>query len=149
MNSAYTKTVLFVCVENSFRSQIAEAFFNKYAPKGWIAVSAGNKPADKVHPNAVILMKEKGLDISQKKPKLLTKDLQTIADIAVIVCGGNECPVVYASYVEEWNFPDPAKMSLEEARKIRDAIEKKVVELVNRLDSIESRPKLSFKLNNV
>ena len=141
------KTVLFVCVENSFRSQIAEAFFNKIAPKGWVAISAGSRPADKIHPNAIILMKEKGIDISQKKPKLLTKDLQKVADVAVIVCGGNECPVVYVSYVEEWNFPDPAKMPLEEARKIRDAIEKKVVDLVSRLDSIASRP--SFKLNSV
>ncbi|MGB9806675.1 MAG: arsenate reductase ArsC, partial [Thermoproteota archaeon] len=141
------KTVLFVCVENSFRSQIAEAFFNKIAPKGWVAISAGSRPADKIHPNAIILMKEKGIDISQKKPKLLTKDLQKVSDVAVIVCGGNECPIVYASYVEEWNFPYPAKMSLEEARKIRDAIEKKVVDLVSRLDSIASRP--SFKLNSV
>ncbi|MBO3801160.1 MAG: arsenate reductase ArsC [Thermoproteota archaeon] len=144
--SSKSRTVLFVCVENSFRSQIAEAFFNHFAPEGWIAVSAGNKPARKVHPNAVLLMKEKGIDISKKRPKLLTKELQEVADIAIIVCGGNECPVVYTKYVEEWNFPDPAKMSLDEARKIRDAIEEKVLELIKKLDVIALRSKPSFSL---
>ena len=64
---AKLKTVLFVCVENSFRSQIAEAYFNRYAPEGWIAASAGLEPADEVHPNAIRLMLEEGIDISHKK----------------------------------------------------------------------------------
>ena len=70
------KTVLFVCIENTFRSQIAEAYFNKYAPDGWKAISAGVKPADSVNPNAVRLMLEEGIDISHKKPQLLTKEIQ-------------------------------------------------------------------------
>lgn len=79
-----SKTVLFVCVENSFRSQIAEAYFNKYAPEGWIAVSAGIKPAERVHPNAVRLMLEEGIDINHKKPRMITRELQEKADIAVM-----------------------------------------------------------------
>ncbi|MEM2166239.1 MAG: low molecular weight phosphatase family protein, partial [Candidatus Bathyarchaeia archaeon] len=75
--------VLFVCVENSFRSQIAEAYFNRFAPEGWRAVSAGLTPAERVHPNAVRLMLEEGIDISHKKPQLLTREMQETADIAV------------------------------------------------------------------
>ena len=127
------KTVLFVCVENSFRSQIAEAYFNKYAPENWTATSAGIKPADRVHPNAVRLMLEEGIDISHKKPQVMTRELQENAEIAIIVCSGSLCPVVYTRHVEEWNMPDPAKMPLEEARKVRDAIKAKVLNLIERL----------------
>ncbi|MGB9675616.1 MAG: arsenate reductase ArsC [Candidatus Bathyarchaeales archaeon] len=129
------KTVLFVCVENSFRSQIAEAYFNKFAPEGWQAISAGSRPAEKVHPNAILLMREEGIDISGKKPKALTFEMQTRADAAVIVCGSAECPVVYVKDVEEWNVPDPAKMPLDEARKIRDLIKSKVLDYIKRLKS--------------
>ena len=127
------KTVLFVCVENSFRSQIAEAYFNRYAPEGWTATSAGIKPADRVHPNAVRLMLEEGIDISHKKPQRITRELQENAEIAIIVCSGSLCPVVYTKHVEEWDMPDPAKMPLEEARKVRDAIKAKVLNLIERL----------------
>ena len=127
------KTVLFVCVENSFRSQIAEAYFNKHAPEGWTATSAGLTPAERVHPNAVRLMQEEGIDISHKKPQPMTRELQERAEVAIIVCSGSLCPVVYTKRVEEWNMPDPAKMPLDEARKIRDAIKAKVLDLVERL----------------
>ncbi len=129
------KTVLFVCVENSFRSQIAEAYFNKFAPEDWRATSAGLTPAERVHPNAVKLMLEEGIDISHKKPQLLTRELQEEADIAVIVCSGALCPIVYTEHIEEWNMPDPAKMPFEEARKIRDAIKERVLGLIERIRS--------------
>ncbi len=77
--------VLFACVENSFRSQIAEAYFNKFAPKDWKAISGGVKPAEKVNPNAILLMKEEGIDISKNKPQPLTQENQLKAEIAVIV----------------------------------------------------------------
>lgn len=130
--------MLFICVENSFRSQIAEAYFNKYAPEGWNAVSAGLTRAEKVHPNAVKLMLEEGIDISRKKPQLLTREHQEKAEIAIIVCGGNEsgvCPIVYAKHVEQWNMPNPAEMSMEDARKVRDEIKRRVMELIARLQS--------------
>ena len=128
------KTVLFVCVENSFRSQIAEAYFNKFAPEGWRAISAGLTPAENVHPNAVRLMLEEGIDISHKRPQQLARDLQEEADTAIIVCGGALCPIVYTEHIEEWNMPDPAKMPLEEARKIRDAIKDRVLNLIERIN---------------
>lgn len=127
------KTVLFVCVENSFRSQIAEAYFNKYAPEGWKATSAGLKPAEMVHPNAVRLMLEEGIDISRKKPQVMTRELQEKAEVAIIVCSGSLCPVVYTKHVEEWDMPDPAKMPIKEARKVRDEIKNRVLELIERI----------------
>lgn len=131
------KTVLFVCVENSFRSQIAEAYFNKYAPSGWTATSAGLTPAEKVHPNAVRLMLEEGINIGHKKPQMMTRELQEKAEVAIIVCSGSLCPVVYTKHVEEWNMPDPAKMPLDEARRVRDAIKAKVLNLIERLKTTE------------
>jgi len=127
------RIVLFVCVENSFRSQIAEAYFNSLAPKGWRALSAGIRPAVKVHPTAVKLMAEEGIDISNNRPRLLTKELQESAELAVIVCSGSECPVVYVRYVEEWSVPDPSSMTIEEARKVRDEIRERVYKLIDRL----------------
>jgi arsenate reductase (thioredoxin) len=88
------KKVLFVCVENAGRSQIAEAFAEKYGNEVFIASSAGNKPADKVNPVVVEAMKEKGIDISTKKPKLLTYQMSQEADL-IITMGCNDqgiCP---------------------------------------------------------
>jgi len=126
--------VLFICNENSFRSQIAEAYFNKFAPKGWRAVSAGPKPANRVHPNAVKIMLEDGIDIGNKSPQPLTRELQEVADVVVIVCSGLSCPFVRAKYVEEWILPDPAEMPLEEAKRIRDEIKKRVLDLIKRIE---------------
>jgi protein-tyrosine-phosphatase len=129
--------VLFVCSENSFRSQMAEAYFNKLAPKGWKAVSAGLKPASSVHPNAVKIMLEDGIDIGDKTPQLLTRELQEAADMVVVVCSGLSCPSVKAKHVEVWSLPDPADMPLEEAKKVRDEIKKRVLKLVKRIERDE------------
>ncbi len=127
------RKVLFICVQNSFRSQVAEAFFNSNPPAGWVAVSAGPKPAESVNPKAVQLMKERGIDISCKRPKKLTREMEAEADIAVIVCSGSECPVVNVKHVENWGIEDPAEMSLEDARKVVSRIEKMVRNLVDRI----------------
>lgn len=138
------KVVLFVCTENRFRSQVAEAYFNAMAPPGWMAISAGTKPAERVHPNAVALMMEEGIDISGKRPKLLTDEMQRIAEIGVVVCGESEsgtCPTIYTRYVEHWELPDPAKMNVEDARKVRDEIKRRVIDLVERIKRGEVPPK--------
>ncbi|MGB9740794.1 MAG: hypothetical protein ACPLW5_03395 [Candidatus Bathyarchaeales archaeon] len=80
-------------------------------------------------------MREEGIDISDKKPEALTYEMQTKADAAVIVCGSAECPVVYVKDTEEWGVPDPAKMSIEDARKIRDLIKARVLEYIAKLTS--------------
>jgi len=135
------RIVLFVCTENRFRSQVAEAYFNAMAPPGWRAVSAGSKPAEEIHPNAVKLMLEEGIDISGNRPKRLTPELQRIAEIGVIVCGeSGACPAVYTRYVEHWEIPDPARMSLDEARSVRDEIKRRVIDLVERIKRGEVPP---------
>lgn len=126
--------VLFICVENRFRSQIAEAYFNRHAPNGWKAISAGLTPAKEVHPNAVKLMLEDGIDISHKKPQALTRELQGMADIIIVACSG-ACPIIYAKKVEKWDIPDPAEMTIEEARKVRDIIKGRVLDLIERIKS--------------
>ncbi|MCS7146221.1 MAG: arsenate reductase ArsC [Nitrososphaerota archaeon] len=127
------RRVLFVCVENRFRSQVAEAYFNRYAPEGWVAVSAGIRPSNSVHPKAVELMLEEGIDISAKKPRYLTRELQEEADLAVIVCSGDECPVVFAKKVLVWGIPDPADKPYDEAKKLRDEIKTRVLNLIKSL----------------
>ncbi|MCS7133159.1 MAG: low molecular weight phosphatase family protein, partial [Aigarchaeota archaeon] len=89
--------------------------------------------SDNVHPNAVKLMREEGFDISNKRPRHLTREIQEQADLAVIVCSGSQCPVIYADIVLEWNIPDPAEMPLDEARKIRDEIKGRVLDLVEKI----------------
>ncbi|MBO3769792.1 MAG: arsenate reductase ArsC [Candidatus Brockarchaeota archaeon] len=141
------KKVLFVCVQNSFRSQVAEAFFNKNPPEGWVAISAGPKPAERVNPKAIQLMAERGIDLSDKKPKMLSKEMEDEAEIAVIVCSGSECPVVNVKHVENWDIEDPAEMRLEDARKIIEEIEAKVRDLVERIRKGEApleKPVLKF-----
>ncbi|MEM1509873.1 MAG: hypothetical protein QXY49_01315 [Thermofilaceae archaeon] len=143
------KIALFVCIENRFRSQIAEAYFNSIAPAGWIAISAGSRPAQKVHPNAVLLMLEEGIDISGKVPRLLVPEMHKVADIGIIVCGepkSGECPILYTKYVEQWGIPDPVGMSLDEARKIRDEIKHRVVDLVERIERREIPPQGSRRI---
>jgi len=145
------RKVLFICVQNSFRSQVAEAFFNASPPVGWVAVSAGPKPADRVNPKAVQLMRERRIDISDKKPKKLTKEMEAEADIAVIVCSGSECPLVNVKHVENWGIEDPAEKSLDDARKIVDEIWRKVSDLVERIARGEApvEQKSSFSLGGV
>lgn len=130
------RRVLFVCIENSFRSQIAEAYFNSMAPPGWRSLSAGTKPKLNVHPNAVKLMLEKGIDSSSNRPKPLTEDMKEV-DIVVIMCSELEveCPTVRAGHVEHWRIPNPADMSLEEVRKVRNEIKRRVMELIEKINS--------------
>lgn len=129
------KTVLFVCVHNSGRSQMAEAFFNRMAGDGMTAVSAGTKPAEKVNPLVIQAMRELGIDISEQRPKALTLELMDQADRAITMgCGVEEtCP---ASFVptENWELDDPESKSLEEIRKIRDEIKARVEVLVKELN---------------
>jgi protein-tyrosine-phosphatase len=136
-----TKTVLFLCVHNTFRSQMAEAYFNKFAKeKGirWQAKSAGFLKAEKVNEKAIILMKEEGIDISDKKPKLVTNKMLKSADKIVVVCQECEeqglCLVLPKDKdIEYWRLPNPAKMELDQAREIRDQIKERVLNLISQL----------------
>jgi arsenate reductase (thioredoxin) len=126
------KKVLFVCVENAGRSQMAEAFANKYGEGIFIVTSAGNKPADKVNPMVVEVLKEKGIDISTNKPKLLTFQMAQDADL-IVTMGCNDqgiCPGPFFKPTIDWKLEDPKGKSIEKVREIRDEIERHVQELI-------------------
>lgn len=130
------KTILFVCVENAGRSQMAEGFFNKYAPKGFRAVSAGTKPAGQINPLAVHAMKEVGIDISEQKSKIINEDLIRNSEKAVNMgCMERaECPVLFLNNAIDWGIEDPKGQPIEMIREIRDDIERRVKELVKNLE---------------
>ena len=123
------KTALFICVHNSGRSQMAEAFFNRMAKGKAKAISAGSQPADKVNPTVVKAMREVGIDISRNKPKLLTLEMMEGISLAVTMGCENACPYTTAE-TRDWDLEDPKDKSLEEVRKIRDEIKSKVQELL-------------------
>ena len=130
------KTVLFVCVENAGRSQIAEGFFKKYAPKGFQVQSAGTKPVSQINPIVVEAMREVGIDISNQKSKEMTDGMIRSSDpIVNMGCmDKNFCPAIFLPKVIEWNLDDPKGKSIEEVREIRDKIEKRIKELVSTLE---------------
>jgi protein-tyrosine-phosphatase len=123
--------VLFVCVENSNRSQMAEAFARMHGAGQVEACSAGSRPSGKVNPRAVEFMKEVGYDLTAHQSKGLA-DLPagTFAVVVGMGCGDQGCPLVSARRREEWDIPDPKEMPPEEYRKVRDLIERKVNELL-------------------
>ena len=127
------KTVLFVCVGNAGRSQMAEAFFNRLANGRARAISAGTKPAGAVDAQTIEVMREVGIDISKAKPKALTMEILDQADRVVTMGCGAEgvCP---ASFVEseDWQLEDPKGKPIEEVRRIRDEIRAGVTRLLER-----------------
>lgn len=132
------KYVLFVCTHNAGRSQIAQAFFEKYAPDDVRAESAGQEPADAIWPNVIEVMREVGFDLSSRRPKKIDLEMQLHADWAITLACGGSCPYV-PGIVEDWDIPDPAGRPLEEVRAIRDELARRVRDLIdNRLDAIRS-----------
>jgi arsenate reductase (thioredoxin) len=126
------KRVLFVCVENAGRSQMAEAFANKYGKHKFIVSSAGNKPADKVNPVVVEVLKEKDIDISMNKPKQLTFQMAQDADL-IVTMGCNDqgiCPGPFFKPTIDWKLEDPKGKPIEKVREIRDDIERRVQKLI-------------------
>lgn len=128
-------SILFVCVENAGRSQMAQAFAEKYGIK---ASSAGTVPSSRVNPIVVDVMKEKGIDISKNVPKMLTPEMVNRASLVVTMgCSvADVCPKPMLAQMQkkliDWNLKDPKGKSLEEIRAIRDEIEKRVVELADK-----------------
>jgi arsenate reductase len=132
------KYVLFVCNHNAGRSQMAQAFFERYAPEDVRAESAGSSPAQRLWPAVVEAMAEVGIDVSGRRPRKLLPEMQLHADWAVTMGCGDACPYVPTT-VESWDIPDPAGLTLEQVRPIRDAIERQVRELCDaKLEQIRS-----------
>jgi protein-tyrosine-phosphatase len=132
------KKILFVCVENAGRSQMAEAFFKKYMPEGFEVISAGTKPSTHVNPIVLQAMKEIGIEIKNQKPKHISQQIIDESEKTINMgCIDKEsCPVLFMKDILDWQIPDPKGKSLEEVRIIRDQIEKKVMNLIK-----------SFKIN--
>jgi protein-tyrosine-phosphatase len=127
------KRVLFVCVENSNRSQMAEAFARIHGGDQVEAYSAGSRPSGRVNPKAVEAMGELGYDLSQHSSKSLDDLPDVQFDFVATMGCGDECPFVRAKRHEDWNIPDPKDMPPEQFREVRDLIESRVKELLAQL----------------
>ena len=131
------KKVLFVCIENAGRSQIAEGFFTKYAPKGWTSISAGTRPALEINPLVIESMKEVGIDIRKQEPKTLSEELihSSFLKISMGCMDQIECPAIFLGKFQDWEIEDPKGKPIKKVREIRDEIESKIKELVATLES--------------
>ena len=130
------KNILFVCVENAGRSQMAEAFFKKYAKNSFNVISAGTDPSDNLNPVVVSVMNEIGIDLKTQQPQLLSTSMITNSNKTVNMgCMDKEsCPSLFVKDVDDWNMDDPKGKSIDDVRKIRDQIKRNVLDL---LDSLE------------
>ncbi|MDQ2728959.1 MAG: arsenate reductase ArsC [Actinomycetota bacterium] len=125
--------VLFVCVHNAGRSQMAAALLDHHAAGRVRVRSAGSAPADEINPAVVQAMAEVGLDVSRESPKPLTADAARTADVVVTMGCGDACPVFPGKRYLDWNLPDPAGQGLEAVRPIRDEIDRRVQDLLSEL----------------
>lgn len=125
------KTLIFACVHNAGRSQMAAAFFNHLADasKGR-AISAGTEPGTKVHPEVLEAMREVGIDLSNATPQLLTQELAEGANLLVTMGCGEKCPYVPGLRRDDWPLRDPKGLPMDEVRKIRDEVKARVIELI-------------------
>jgi arsenate reductase (thioredoxin) len=121
---------------------MAEAFFRKYAPKGYLATSAGTRPAGEINPLALEVMRELGIDMSRQKSTILTDDMIRNADVRVNMgCMDKEsCPTLFIHNLLEWGIEDPKGKSIEKIREIRDDIEQRVKQLA--ADLVKSSPQI-------
>ena len=152
------KTVLFVCIHNSGRSQMAEALFNRLGKGKVRALSAGTNPGTAVDPSVIEVMREIGIDIGDSRPKALTLEMVEQADKVITMGCGVEgvCPATFVE-TEDWELEDPKGKTLDEVRKIRDDIRAKVIDLLRGIDktvivsmSIRKSPRNQFgRLENV
>jgi arsenate reductase (thioredoxin) len=126
--------VLFVCTHNAGRSQMAAALLNHQAAGRVRVTSAGSQPADQLNPAVVAAMKEVGLDISHEFPKRLTTDKVQAADVVITMGCGDSCPVFPGKRYLDWELPDPAGLTLDQVRPIRDEIERRVRGLLASLE---------------
>ncbi|HUR29076.1 MAG TPA: arsenate reductase ArsC [Planctomycetota bacterium] len=125
------KRVLFACVHNAGRSQMAAAFFDQLAePTKATALSAGTEPGSHVHPEVVFVMQELGLDLSHAVPRRLTPDLAREASLLVTLGCGESCPILPSVPIVDWPLPDPKGQRLDAVRAIRDDVLRRVRELV-------------------
>ena len=130
------QNILFVCVENAGRSQMAEAFFKKYASKKFNVISAGTIPSTQLNPLVVKVMKEIGINLDDQQPKLLSNNMieNSFKTINLGCMDKESCPSLFVKDTLDWNISDPKEKSIDEVQKIRDTIK---TEVMNLIDSLE------------
>lgn len=128
-------TALFVCLHNAGRSQMSQALFERAAGGLHTALSAGTTPGERVHPEVVQVMLELGVDLSDRKPQPLTRELAERADVVVTMGCGDECPYIPGRRYIDWDLEDPKGRPLEEVRATRDDIARRVEALLSELDA--------------
>ncbi|MAT17226.1 MAG: phosphotyrosine protein phosphatase [Leifsonia sp.] len=134
-----TPTVLFLCVHNAGRSQMALGFFEHYAGEAAVGWTGGSEPGASVNPVAIEVMAEKGIDIAGEYPKPWTDEVVRAADVVITMGCGDACPVFPGKRYEEWVLSDPAGWSAEEVRPVRDEIERRVLNLLDELSITPAR----------
>jgi arsenate reductase (thioredoxin) len=127
-------TALFVCLHNAGRSQMSQALFERAASGRHTGLSAGTTPGERVHPEVVEVMRELGIDVADRKPRALTRELAERADVVVTMGCGDECPYIPGKRYVDWDLPDPKGRPADEVRATRDDIARRVGELVRQLD---------------
>lgn len=130
---AVKPSVLFVCVHNAGRSQMAAAYLSHLSGGRIDVLSAGSQPADQVNPAAVEAMREEGIDITAETPKILTTDAVRASDVVVTMGCGDECPYFPGKRYEDWVLEDPAGKGVESVRPIRDEIRRRIEQLIGEL----------------
>jgi arsenate reductase len=126
-------SVLFVCLHNAGRSQMSQALFERAADGRHTALSAGTTPADHVHPEVVEVMRELGIDLADRTPQLLTRELAEQADVVVTMGCGDACPYIPGKRYIDWDLPDPKGRPISEVRATRDEIARCVRKLIDEL----------------
>ena len=126
--------VLFVCPHNAGRSQMSQALFERAAAGRHTAASAGTTPAERVHPEVAEVMRELGIDLTDNRPQLLTRELAGQADVVVTMGCGDECPFIPGKRYLDWELEDPKGRPVGEVRATRDEIARRVKELLADLD---------------
>jgi arsenate reductase len=131
-------TALFVCLHNAGRSQISQALLERAAHGRHWALSAGTTPAERVHPEVVEVMRELGIDLADRTPRKLTRELAEQADVVVTMGCGDECPYVPGRRYLDWELDDPKGRPISEVRALRDEIAVRVRELIAELDAVSA-----------
>jgi arsenate reductase len=132
-------TVLFVCLHNAGRSQMSAALLERQAAGRHVALSAGTAPGEHLHPEVVEVMRELGIDLADRRPRLLTSELAERADVVVTMGCGDACPYIPGKRYLDWELPDPQGRPLAEVRATRDEIARRVRALSDELDRAPAR----------
>tara|TARA_B100000427_G_scaffold328724_1_gene342557 strand:+ start:3207 stop:3614 length:408 start_codon:yes stop_codon:yes gene_type:complete len=131
-----TEDILFVCVENAGRSQMAEAFFRKFTENRFNVISAGTTPSKELNPIVVQVMKEIGIDMNSQNPKMLSESMisNSFKTVNMGCMDKESCPGLFVKDVIDWNIPDPKEKTIEQIREIRDQIKSEVLNLITTIN---------------